>query len=196
MRIEAPCSVHTVGLANYYIPESEGSAEMFLSSKYVKSKKQGEPIEIKGLNFSGSMEVNETEKEPKGMYDATITGTFSKDRTVIEELTVTYTFRKPSGPEKYDKKWNFTARNLPYKQETKDYIEYSLGPDNKAGFSLTKAAFLFSISEERTTGNGVTYHYTSRIDSFKIALASTRMSLKFYKSATMPSLNLPRSANN
>lgn len=90
------------------------------------------------------------------------------------------------------KKWNVTVRNIPFKQETKDFIEYSLSPDNKAGFTIAKAVFLFSISEDRTSGNGITYHYTSRKDGFKVAEASSQISLKFYKSPTIPSLNPPK----
>lgn len=211
IRIEAPCDVHTVidksELANYYTPEEKGIAEMGLSSYSqttpdVKSKKRGDPIQIKGRNFSGKLEINEKASwiEPKGLYDVTIEGTFSPDRMKIEELTVTYTFRKPSSSFKSDQKWNFTARNIHYKRETRDFIEYNVllykGDTVKSDFAFTKAAYIFTLSEDKTTSAGLQYHRSYRKDNFKITAASVNISLKFYKSPRIPTFTPPKSARN
>lgn len=134
------------------------------------------------------------------MYDITIEGTFSPDRMKIEELTVTYTFRKPSSSFKSDQKWNFTARNIHYKRETRDFIEYNVllykGDTVKSDFAFTKAAYLYTLSEDKTTSAGLQYHRSYRKDNFKITAASVNISLKFYKSPRIPTFTPPKSARN
>jgi hypothetical protein len=138
------------------------------------------PVQFTGRQFRAQVARRFSYSE-----DVTITGTFSADRKMIEELTVIYGFAHPSHGR--ETKWNFTARNIPFASERSKSLVYSLNYNDPAkrpqNFSVTTAEYLETKWE--TNDRDETLRHFYREDHFNASMAKVAITLYFYKSPTM-----------
>lgn len=143
-------------------------------------------LQITGLSFRGKRRAVWTRESRDVQSDVTITGIFSADRKIIEELTVSYAQTWSGYGRKAETTWEFTACNIPHLSYTRsdNKREYRLSAPTPAkrppAFSITRASYLETEFNGNLNKEGQVIGYEYRKDRFDATKASVSLGLLFY----------------